>query len=637
MPYIPNAVISGGPPGQQGATGPGSATRTLASSSIAGATSVTVNLAPVAPIVDEGLIAIDAYTTECEVRSIASIAGAVITLDSALKFAHASTDVVIGIEDRVSTDLYALMADGTDEWGPLQRAVLDTTEHAVLLAGRAATSGRLFSVSQPVLVPTQSHFWEIGMQTRTATYAPVDAAGGLCMVGNKSFAFSASAATNVFTSVGTSGLGTYDTTNDSKIVFNAPYGESLPGGITAGKVYYVDTVPSPSTFTVSATPGGSTLDISGDGTGWCVAQMDDLCRTYWDNVRFDLTVADVNGLRIANQQPGYIRNLRIEMDAAATAPPVYGAYFGARTQLNYVYNAEVNTNTDCTGIFLSGGGNNICGFNDNGVGDGDVGIEVAGSSYATTLSGLWTEAMGTAGVLISGESRGLNIEGGWVSTGAGPALKVTDGMSTYEVGTIYCVNSTGYILEDTVRGYTLYPDQSASGTRHDVVTDFHYVFPGWTQLGYPSGDEPAPTFKTRFQSKIVFAHSPWLMKYIDEYVRVDTSSGAITVRLGEAAGWRGHSYRVHHYAGAGAVTVETTGSETIDGNATATVPLGMTYIFQSDGTNYTTMGVSGDPETYSATNVTPDRSYDADTVLIAELADVVGTLIADLRTKGIVL
>jgi hypothetical protein len=49
------------------------------------------------------------------------------------------------------------------------------------------------------------------------------------------------------------------------------------------------------------------------------------------------------------------------------------------------------------------------------------------------------------------------------------------------------------------------------------------------------------------------------------------------------------------------------------------------------------MGVSGDPETYSATNVTPDRSYDADTVLIAELADVVGTLIADLRTKGIVL
>lgn len=38
---------------------------------------------------------------------------------------------------------------------------------------------------------------------------------------------------------------------------------------------------------------------------------------------------------------------------------------------------------------------------------------------------------------------------------------------------------------------------------------------------------------------------------------------------------------------------------------------------------------------YTPTNVTPDRSYDADTVLIAELADVVGTLIADLQGKGI--
>jgi hypothetical protein len=40
--------------------------------------------------------------------------------------------------------------------------------------------------------------------------------------------------------------------------------------------------------------------------------------------------------------------------------------------------------------------------------------------------------------------------------------------------------------------------------------------------------------------------------------------------------------------------------------------------------------------TYTATNVTPDRAFDADTVLVAELADVVGTLIADLRAKGIV-
>lgn len=37
----------------------------------------------------------------------------------------------------------------------------------------------------------------------------------------------------------------------------------------------------------------------------------------------------------------------------------------------------------------------------------------------------------------------------------------------------------------------------------------------------------------------------------------------------------------------------------------------------------------------SITNVTPDKAYDADTVLVAELADVVGTLIAQLVTYGI--
>jgi len=41
-------------------------------------------------------------------------------------------------------------------------------------------------------------------------------------------------------------------------------------------------------------------------------------------------------------------------------------------------------------------------------------------------------------------------------------------------------------------------------------------------------------------------------------------------------------------------------------------------------------------ETYTETNVTPDRAFDADTVAVAELADIVGTLIVDLRARGIV-
>jgi hypothetical protein len=42
------------------------------------------------------------------------------------------------------------------------------------------------------------------------------------------------------------------------------------------------------------------------------------------------------------------------------------------------------------------------------------------------------------------------------------------------------------------------------------------------------------------------------------------------------------------------------------------------------------------PATYTVTNELADRTYDADTVAVAELADIVGTLINDLALQGIV-
>ena len=39
---------------------------------------------------------------------------------------------------------------------------------------------------------------------------------------------------------------------------------------------------------------------------------------------------------------------------------------------------------------------------------------------------------------------------------------------------------------------------------------------------------------------------------------------------------------------------------------------------------------------YTTTNVTEDRTFDANTVAVAELADIVWTLIADLKTNRII-
>jgi len=52
-----------------------------------------------------------------------------------------------------------------------------------------------------------------------------------------------------------------------RIVFIAVPNASLPTGITEGTVYFVKTAPDGDTITISATDGGSTLDITADGDG----------------------------------------------------------------------------------------------------------------------------------------------------------------------------------------------------------------------------------------------------------------------------------------------------------------------------------------------------------------------------------
>ena len=69
---------------------------------------------------------------------------------------------------------------------------------------------------------------------------------------------------------------------------------------------------------------------------------------------------------------------------------------------------------------------------------------------------------------------------------------------------------------------------------------------------------------------------------------------------------------------------------------TGTSPSGGTELIAFTATGIGMFGVSpvGQSAAYTPTNVTPDRAFDADTVAVAELADVVGTLIADLQALG---
>lgn len=79
-----------------------------------------------------------------------------------------------------------------------------------------------------------------------------------------------------------------------------------------------------------------------------------------------------------------------------------------------------------------------------------------------------------------------------------------------------------------------------------------------------------------------------------------------------------------------------TDASNLDLNGNFVSAAGDIIALHCDGTNWNELyRRRATPQTYAASNVTVDRTYDADTVLVAELADIVGTLIADLRAQGV--
>jgi hypothetical protein len=74
------------------------------------------------------------------------------------------------------------------------------------------------------------------------------------------------------------------------------------------------------------------------------------------------------------------------------------------------------------------------------------------------------------------------------------------------------------------------------------------------------------------------------------------------------------------------------------GNSEFSNALAIGGALNHDGTTVGFFGVTpaARPTTYAASNVTVDRTYDANATTLDEVADVLGTLIADLRTMGLV-
>lgn len=128
-----------------------------------------------------------------------------------------------------------------------------STHWSAASGGSKATDGTTFTFNVPA--STTVAFVGLWSASTAGTFAGMGANGGATQ-----FAGTGIASTDTFTAPGSS-YSVGDT-----VVFFAGAGATLPGGITAGTIYFVKTA-SGSAITLSTTSGGTTLDITADGAG----------------------------------------------------------------------------------------------------------------------------------------------------------------------------------------------------------------------------------------------------------------------------------------------------------------------------------------------------------------------------------
>ncbi len=126
------------------------------------------------------------------------------------------------------------------------------------ISWNAASGGSKGSSTAPVFdVPAATTIGFVGLWSAatSGTFAGMGPNGGATQ-----YAFTAVVSGNTFTAPGSA------YTNGNTVVVFAGAGATLPGGFTAGTVYYVVSV-SGTSFSLAATSGGSAITVSAAGAG----------------------------------------------------------------------------------------------------------------------------------------------------------------------------------------------------------------------------------------------------------------------------------------------------------------------------------------------------------------------------------
>lgn len=571
---------------------------TLVGDHAAGATTLALNRSKASWMTAgrQLLAIIDPGNTQTELREAAGFSGSTLTLDAALTFAHsASVPVYLFADNSVSPYWWGCRADSTtDDWAGLQMALINADRLGVWLHG----GRQQYQVSKALIV-NSSHLKSIILRNAAGFFVDSDTRAGMVMNSqNAALKFTADASTDTFTTASAHGLVGHE---GNCIVFSNPGGETMPGGIQAGKLYFLKTVPSTTTLTVAATVGGATVDVTSNGAGWCWGDHLSTGRVFFDDVYIKAgsnSVTGLNGLSICCQQPGYTKDLRIDSAAG-------GSCFLIQGQISNHYNTELNAGgAGSVALKLYGFtvGNNFHGLNTtDGLHTADCAIYLDGTTglfaaptslgaLGTYIDGLWTEGFTTALKIHTGY--GITINGWYHSQSGGSTSKAivvessgNPAKSEYHVTglTPNSNTTTNIAIDDQQRGWSL---------TFDDLNEVNHL----NRVSQRPGNV-APEFSDRWTRSKTAAYTAVIT---DKLIKADATSAAFTVTLPSATNMSGLQITVKRTnSGANNVTVGTTSSQTIDlpgGAAATTRVLGNQYAFvtvESDGTNWMIVAMGG--------------------------------------------
>jgi hypothetical protein len=274
----------------------------IATSSSVGASSLTLNRSLPTGLDSSQIVAIDLFTTNCELKTITSVSGTTLSLSSTLRFAHSAGAQVYFLTSREAlTSWFGAKGDNsTDDHAALLHGTTECSRESVWLEGLNKT----YRITAP-LTPTGAALLRNISLEKHASYAPVSARNAMLMYGTSRFEFTATASNNTFTTTSA-----HDAFTNYGVVF---YGSSLPGGITKGEYYFAIQVNS-TQFKVATTVGGAEVDLTSDGSGEVRTQLfESGGRMLLDNVRIDGgSATGMNGILMNGTQPGYWRKVYVE-------------------------------------------------------------------------------------------------------------------------------------------------------------------------------------------------------------------------------------------------------------------------------------------------------------------------------------